>query len=136
MQLLVTMRLSALSVIDQRATVSEVIGVVNKVLVIGKINGNLENFVTQKAQKTVVRFIVAVEREFKNHNGRIEADYIPVSVYGASADSLLNSGVKNGDWVIINGRIKVIKNKKKDTYFTEIVSMDCRLLPFAPDTCN
>ena len=74
--------------------------------------------------KTVSKFTVAVDRRFKNKNGEKEADFIPVVVFGKSAEFVAEY-VKKGNMVSVAGRITTgsYDNKEgKKVYTTEITA--------------
>ena len=73
--------------------------------------------------KTVSKFTVAVDRRFKNKNGEKEADFIPVIVFGKTAEFVAEY-VKKGNMVSVAGRITTGSYEKegRKIYTTEITA--------------
>ena len=74
--------------------------------------------------KTVSKFTVAVDRRFKNKNGEKEADFIPVVVFGKSAEFVAEY-VKKGNMVSVSGKITTGSYDNKEgrkIYTTEITA--------------
>ena len=56
-------------------------------------------------QRPYARFSVAVQRNFKNQNGKYDADFINCTVFGHSADYLMQYGGQ-GDTVSVSGELR------------------------------
>lgn len=95
----------------------------NKVVLIGRLTKDPEIRYTQN-QKVVCQFVLAVDRPFKNQNGEQETDFIPVVLWGRSAELAGNSCAK-GHRLGVEGRIQVRTYEDKDTrktvWVTEVV---------------
>ena len=94
----------------------------NSVILIGRLTANPVLRMTA-SNKEVVRFTIAVNREYKNTNGEREADFINCLAFNKTAE-VINNYLKKGDLTAISGAIRtssyVNKNDKK-VYVTEVV---------------
>ena len=95
----------------------------NKAVLIGRLTKDPEVSYTQN-QKVFCKFTLAVDRSFKNQNGEQETDFIPVVLWGRSAELAGNSCAK-GHRLGVEGRIQVRTYEDKDTrktvWVTEVV---------------
>ena len=74
--------------------------------------------------KTVSNFTLAIDRRFKSADGKKEADFIPVVVWGKAAEFVAEY-IKKGALVSVSGRIQVRTYDDKEgvkRYVTEIVA--------------
>ena len=94
----------------------------NKVILIGRLTKDPEIKYTQSG-KVVGTFTLAVDRTFLNREGLREADFIPVVLWGKTAELVGNSCTK-GHRLCVEGRMQVRsyedKNKNK-VWVTEVV---------------
>ena len=94
----------------------------NKVIVIGRLCNDVE--VKEVNEKHVGTFSIAVQRPYKNEEGKYDADFFNVVVWEKVADNLAKF-TKKGDQVAVTGRLQ---NRSYDTdngfkrYVTEIVA--------------
>ena len=101
----------------------------NNVVLIGRLTKDPVLKYTQ-AGKAVANFTMAVDRGFKNAQGETEADFIPIVVWGKSAEACANYLAK-GRLCAVAGRIQV---RYWDTeagerrYMTEVVANNVRCL--------
>lgn len=77
----------------------------NRVVLIGRLTKDPEMKVFEESGKVITKFILAVERTYKNKNGEREVDFIPVSFWGKRAETLNNHLVK-GSLLSITGRLQ------------------------------
>ena len=94
----------------------------NKVALIGRLTKDPDVRYTP-SQKVVCAFTLAVDRPFKNQNGQYEADFIPVVLWGKTAEVAGNSLAK-GHRLGVSGRIQVRtfqNNQGQTQWVTEIV---------------
>ena len=86
----------------------------NKVVLMGNLARDPEIRYTVD-KRAWVRFTVAVGYSWKNKNGEIQngADFIPVVVWGASADNCARY-LKKGSAVLVEGKIRVRSYDAKD----------------------
>lgn len=94
----------------------------NKCVIIGRLTKDPELKATQSG-KSVATFTVAVNREIKA-DGQPEADFLPVVVWGASADNC-GKYLSKGSQVAIDGRIQTRSYDDKNgnkVFVTEIIA--------------
>jgi len=100
----------------------------NKVVLMGNLARDPEIRYTVD-KRAWVRFTIAVGYSWKNKNGEIqnEADFIPVVVWGARAETCARY-LKKGSAVMVEGRIKVRSYDAKDgsgkRYSTDVEASD------------
>ncbi|MBQ7416891.1 MAG: single-stranded DNA-binding protein [Acidaminococcaceae bacterium] len=96
----------------------------NKVVLLGRLTKDPEVRYTP-SQKVVCSFTLAVDRPFLNQEGKREADFIPVVVWGKAAELCGNSLAK-GHRLLVEGRVQVRtyedKNTNKTVWMTEVVA--------------
>ena len=101
----------------------------NKVIEIGRIATDIDSRVSQNNVATAT-FKVAVNRRFKNAEGKREADFIPVVTWRQTAEFISRYGRK-GDRVAVCGTIQTRNYTAQDgtkRYVTEIVADEVELL--------
>lgn len=94
----------------------------NNVTEIGRLSKDVD-FNYSKNGKAYARFVLAVQRNYKNKDELREADFIPCIILGKPAELLANNSCK-GSLISINGRIESNSyvNAKEERVFTlEIV---------------
>lgn len=112
----------------------------NVVTIIGRVTKELEITYTRKGTPNCI-FTIAVQRDYKNSNGKYDADFIQIIAWREVAQ-LLVSHIKKGEQIGINGqlrsrtyvdktgikkyitevraqRIKFLNNKRNDDDFAE-----------------
>lgn len=88
------------------------------------------------SQKVVCTITLAVDRPFKNQAGEQETDYIPVVLWGKSAELVGNSCAK-GHRLGVEGRIQVRTyedKEKKTVWITEVIGDRIEFLERKSDT--
>ena len=75
----------------------------NTVILIGRITKDIELRTTSNGTD-VVKFTIAIPRDYKNANGDYESDFVSITAYKQSA-KYLNEYAKKGDLVGVKGRI-------------------------------
>lgn len=101
----------------------------NKVVLIGRLTSDAEIKQFGENNKSVLKFTIAVDRNYLNANNEREADFIPVAYWTDHAEKLLGFLLK-GRLIGVNGSIKVKSydlGDGKRKYFTEI---DCTEIKF------
>ena len=88
----------------------------NKVILIGRLTKDPEVRYTQN-QKVVCQFTLAIDRPFKNQSGEQATDFIPIVLWGKSAELAGNSCAK-GHKLGVEGRIQVRNYEDKETHKT------------------
>lgn len=95
----------------------------NKVVLIGRLTKDPELKFTPGTGSAVTTFTLAVDR-YNTKTGKMEADFIPVVVWGKQAESCANY-LSKGNQVAISGRIQTRNYDAKDgtkRYVTEVVA--------------
>ena len=111
----------------------------NKAIIVGRLVRDPEVRYTQTG-KVVATFTLAVDR-YTGQDGKKEADFIPVVVWGKIAEICGNSLTK-GQKVLVDGRIQTRSYEAKDgskRYVTEIIAGSVEFLERrqnAPDAAN
>jgi len=100
----------------------------NKVVLIGRLTKDPELRYTQSGI-AVVRFTLAVQRNFKNQAGEYEADFIPIQVWRSTAENCAKYLAK-GRLVAVVGRIQTGHYDKdgQRVYTTDVVADEVRFL--------
>lgn len=95
----------------------------NKIVLLGRLTKDVEVKYTP-SQKVVCSFTLAVDRPFLNQEGKREADFIPVVVWGKAAELCGNSLAK-GHRILVEGRLQIRSYDGKDGnrhYMTEVIA--------------
>lgn len=95
----------------------------NRVALVGRLTKDPEVKYSADNQTPIAKFILAVDRTFKRE-GQPTADFIPVVVFGKSAE---NAGkyIKKGRMVAVSGRIQTRSwdnQEGKRQYATEVIA--------------
>ena len=102
---------------------------INNVVLVGRMTRDAELRYTPQNQ-AVATFTLAVNRNFKNHNGEREADFVNVVIWRQQAENLAN-WAKKGALVGITGRIQTRNYENQQgqrVYVTEVVADNFQLL--------
>ena len=95
----------------------------NKIILMGRLVRDPEVRYTQTG-KVVCQFTLAVDRPFTGQDGQREADFIPVVVWGKTAELCGNSLTK-GQRALVEGRLQIRSYDAKDgskRYVTEVIA--------------
>ena len=95
----------------------------NRVVLLGRLTKDPDVRYTQ-SQKVVCTFTLAVDRPFLNQDGKREADFIPVVLWGKPAEMAGNSCSK-GQRLCVEGRIQTRTYDDENGtrhYVTEVVA--------------
>lgn len=95
----------------------------NKVVLVGRLTKDPELKFAQGTGTAVATFTVAVNRRFKRE-GQPEADFIPVVVFGKTAEATANY-MSKGKLLSISGNIQTRNYEAKDgtrRYVTEVIA--------------
>ncbi|AYJ01262.1 single-stranded DNA-binding protein [Candidatus Phytoplasma ziziphi] len=93
---------------------------INKVILVGRITKDPElRFIN--GDVPLVRFILAVNRNFNNKSGEREADFINCTVWNKQAENLAKY-ITKGSMLGVEGsiRINVSENNNQKQFFTEV----------------
>ena len=94
----------------------------NKILLLGRVAKDVE-LRTTTSGKSVATFSLAVNREFKNAEGKYDADFIPCVAFEQRAETI-SKFVHKGDKFCVSGRIQTRTYDKSDgskAYVTEVI---------------
>ena len=94
----------------------------NKIIITGRLTKDPELRYTSN-QKVVTSFTLAVDRPFLNQEGVREADFIPVVVWGKTAE-IINKFCTKGQKLLIEGRVQVRNYEDKSgekRWVTEVI---------------
>lgn len=109
----------------------------NKVVLVGRLTRDPEVRVFSNGNP-VANFTLAINRNFKNKDGNIDADFIPVAVYGRQSD-VIQKYVTKGSQLGVDGRIQVRSYDAQDgskRYVTEVVADNIELMGSRKDNTN
>lgn len=98
----------------------------NTVVLIGRVVKDAEyKVLNNSSQTSVIKFTLAVERDYKDKNGQKIVDFLPVEYFGKSLEKL-SSFITKGTRIGINGSINIEKVQEK--FFTRIKANKIELL--------
>ena len=95
----------------------------NKVVILGRLTKDPEVRYTP-SQKVVASLTLAVDRPFLGQDGKREADFIPVVIWGKTAELVGNSCAK-GHRLLVEGRLQIRNFDAKDGtkhWVTEVIA--------------
>ena len=95
----------------------------NKIVILGRLTKDPQVRYTP-SQKVVATFTLAVDRPFLNQDGKREADFIPVVVWGKAAELVGNRCAK-GHRLLVDGRLQIRNFDAKDDtkhWVTEVIA--------------
>lgn len=101
----------------------------NTIALCGRLTKEPEVRITP-SEKTVCTFTLAVDRPFTDKNGKREADFINIVVWGKMAESSGNY-LDKGSKCIIEGRLQIRNYVAKDgqkKYITEVIASHVEFL--------
>lgn len=102
----------------------------NKVVLIGRLTKDPDLRFTPGNGTAVATVTIAVDRRLPNKDGQREADFIPVVIWGKSAENTANY-MSKGSLMGISGRIQTRSYDAKDgtrRYVTEVVAEEVQFL--------
>lgn len=105
----------------------------NKTILIGRLTADPELKFTPGTGTAVATFSIAIDRKFKKEGGEKETDFIPIVVWGKSAENCANFTAK-GKLIGISGRIQTRSYDAKDgtkRYVTEVVAEEVQFLEWS-----
>lgn len=95
----------------------------NKIILLGRLTKDPEVRYTQSG-KVVTQFTLAVDRPFAGANGQKEADFIPVVIWGKSAE-LAGNSLSKGQRALVEGRVQIRSYNANDgakRWVTEVIA--------------
>lgn len=94
----------------------------NKFIGLGRLTAD-PIYKTTESGTSITSFTIAINRNFKNKEGKYDADFLNLVAYRNTAD-FINKYFKKGDMICVEGRVQVRNYDDKDgnkRYVTEIV---------------
>lgn len=85
----------------------------NQVVLVGRLTKDPEPGVIPGSGSSTSKFTIAVNRDYKDKEGKIPVDFIPVEVIGKVAD-FVNNYISKGRLVAIQGSIRKEEYMKDD----------------------
>ena len=85
----------------------------NQIILIGRLTRDPELRYLPTTGTPVATFMLAVNRDYKDKDGNVQADFIPVEVMGKVADFVMNY-ITKGRLVAIKGAIRIDRYTKDD----------------------
>lgn len=104
----------------------------NKVMLIGRLAKDAELRYVGEENKPVLNLILAVQRPYLNSKGERNADFIPISYWRRSSESL-HPYLKKGKLISIMGRVNIRVLERDDgtkRYITQITSEEIQFLDY------
>ena len=95
----------------------------NKIILLGRLTKDPEVRYTDSG-KVVCQFTLAVDRPFTNPEGKRDADFIPVVMWGKQAETAGN-GLHHGNRALVEGRLQIRNYDGKDGnkhWVTEVIA--------------
>lgn len=96
----------------------------NKIMLIGRLCNDVELKTINEKGTKVGTFSIAVQKPYKNEEGKYDADFFNVVVWEQTAENLVKF-TKKGDQVAVTGRLQNRSYEAQDgtkKYITEIVA--------------
>ena len=85
----------------------------NEIILIGRLTRDPELRYLPNTGTPVATFTLAVNRDYKDKEGNVQADFIPVEVMGKVADFVMNY-ITKGRLVAIKGSVRIDRYTKDD----------------------
>lgn len=107
----------------------------NKIALVGRLTKDPEVRYTADNQTPIAKFFIAVDRTYKRE-GQPTADFIPIVVFGRSADNC-GKYLNKGRLVAVSGRLQTRSWDDQDGkrhYVTEVIADEVDFLDRASDS--
>lgn len=107
----------------------------NKIVLLGRLTKDPDIRYTNTG-KVVASFTMAVDRPFTAQDGKRDADFIPVVIWGKPAETIGNY-VQKGHRVLVEGRLQIRSYDGKDRqkhWISEVVADRFEFIERAGDT--
>ena len=109
----------------------------NKIVILGRLTKDPDvKYVA--SGKAVATFTMAVDRPFLGQDGKREADFIPVVIWGKTAELVGNSCAK-GHRLLVEGRLQIRSYDGKDGnrhWVTEVIANNVEFVERKADSAN
>lgn len=102
----------------------------NKVLLVGRIARDAEMINTGDGERQGLRFVLAVDRNYKNSEGERDADFISITYWNNYADKFVTF-LPKGRLISVTGRLSVKSYVGADNvkrYFTNVLAENIQFL--------
>lgn len=107
----------------------------NLVMLIGRLTKDPELKYLQGSGTPVANFSVAVDREFTGKDGKREADFIDIQVWGKAAENCANY-INKGSKVAIQGSLRIDTYKNQDGENKKITRVNATRVQFLDSKNN
>ncbi|OIK10629.1 single-stranded DNA-binding protein [Bacillus sp. MUM 116] len=109
---------------------------INQVTLVGRLTKDPELKTTAEGTP-VVQISLAVSRNFRNHNGEIETDFVSCTIWRKAAENTAQY-CRKGSVVGVTGRLQTRHYEKegKRVYVTEVIAEQIRFLSTKPHVEN
>lgn len=107
----------------------------NRIILLGRLTREPEVKVTS-SDKTTTTFGLAVDRPFKNRDGKTEADFINIVTWNKTAE-VAGNYLHKGERCLVEGRLQIRSYEGKDGqkhYVTEVVADRLELIEKKKDS--
>lgn len=109
----------------------------NRIILLGRLTREPEVKVTS-SDKTTTTFGMAVDRPFKNRDGKTEADFINIVIWNKTAE-VAGNYLHKGERCLVEGRLQIRSYEGKDGqkhYVTEVVADRLELIEKKKDSSS
>lgn len=106
----------------------------NKVILMGRLTKDPDVRYTQTG-KVVCQFTLAVGRTFTNQEGKKDADFIPIVVWGKIAE-VCGNNLSKGKRALVDGRLQIRSYDTKDgskRWISEVIASSVTFLNYKTD---
>lgn len=107
----------------------------NNVTLIGRLTRDAELFKIENSKRSILKFILAVDKNYLNKQGERQADFISVSYFSGGAEKL-QQYLKKGRLLGVSGKITT-KSYMKDNvrkYYTNVEADTIQFLEYKKET--
>ncbi|MCH3964232.1 MAG: single-stranded DNA-binding protein [Clostridium sp.] len=107
----------------------------NNVTLIGRLTKDAELFKIENSKRGMLKFILAVDKNFTTRNGEKQADFISVTYFSGGAEKL-QQYLKKGRLLGVNGKITTRSYTKGDTrrYYMNVEADTIQFLEYKKET--
>lgn len=96
----------------------------NRIVLVGRLTKDSETKVIEGNEKVVTRFVLAVDRTFKNASGERETDFIPVVMWGKRGE-IVSEYMTKGRMISVSGRLQTGSYEDKEgkkKYIADVIA--------------
>lgn len=102
----------------------------NKIVLVGRLVRDPELKFIEDIDRYCTHITLAVDRNFKDSEGNVKADFIPVTIWGKKAETLCKY-TKKGSCISVSGRIRTGSYKDKEgnnKYIVEVIGDEFKFI--------